>query len=90
LSKNSAGVCCRDATKRLFPPDGRRRTSAAGRKQEELRAKVAPLFNANAREIALTQNATMGTNFIANGLDLHPGDEVLLADQEHVGNKVKG
>ncbi len=56
-------------------------------KQEELRAKIAPLFNAKAREIALTQNATMGTNFIANGLDLHAGDEVLMTDQEHIGNK---
>jgi len=56
-------------------------------KQEELRAKIAPLFNAKPREIALTQNATMGTNFIANGLDLRPGDEVLMTDQEHVGNK---
>jgi selenocysteine lyase/cysteine desulfurase len=56
-------------------------------KQEELRAKIAPLLNAKAREIALTQNATMGTNFIANGIDLHPGDEVLMTDQEHVGNK---
>ncbi len=60
---------------------------AGYRKQEELRAKIAPLFNASAREIALTQNATMGTNFIAHGLDLRPGDEVLLTDQEHVGNK---
>ncbi len=35
----------------------------------------------------VTQNATMGTNFIANGLDLHAGDEVLMTDQEHIGNK---
>src|SRR6266545_5080597 len=60
---------------------------AGYRKQEELRAKVAPLLGANAREIALVQNATMGTNFIANGLDLHAGDEVLMTDQEHIGNK---
>lgn len=57
------------------------------RKQEELRAKVAPLLNAAANEVALTQNATMGTNFIANGLDLKPGDEVLMTDQEHIGNR---
>ena len=57
------------------------------RKQEDLRAKIAPLFNANMREIALVQNATMGTNFVAHGLELHPGDEVLMTDQEHIGNK---
>src|SRR5712691_6092181 len=60
---------------------------AGYRKQEELRAKVAPLFNAAPEEIALVQNATMGTNFIANGIDLQPGDEVLMTDQEHVGNR---
>jgi isopenicillin-N epimerase len=60
---------------------------AGYRKQEELRAKVAPLLNATGPEIALVQNATMGTNFVANGLDLQAGDEVLMTDQEHVGNR---
>jgi len=60
---------------------------AGYRKQEELRAKIATLFNATGPEIALTQNATMGTNFVANGLNLQPGDEVLMTDQEHVGNR---
>ena len=57
------------------------------RKQEELRTKVAALINASAREVALLQNATMGSNLIAQGLDLHFGDEVLLTDQEHIGNR---
>jgi selenocysteine lyase/cysteine desulfurase len=60
---------------------------AGYRKQEELRAKVASLLNVNGRELALLQNATMGSNFIANGLDLQPDDEVLLTDQEHQGNR---
>ena len=60
---------------------------AGYRKQEELRAKVASLINASAREVALLQNATMGSNFIAHGLELHFGDEVLLTDQEHIGNR---
>ena len=60
---------------------------AGYRKQEELRAKVAPLLNASPSEVALVQNATMGTNFVANGLELQPGDEVLMTDQEHVGNR---
>jgi isopenicillin-N epimerase len=57
------------------------------RKQEELRGKVASLINASAREVALVQNATMGSNFIAHGLELHFGDEVLMTDQEHIGNR---
>jgi selenocysteine lyase/cysteine desulfurase len=60
---------------------------AGYRKQEELRAKVASLLNVSGREIALLQNATMGSSFIAAGLDLAPEDEVLLTDQEHQGNR---
>jgi selenocysteine lyase/cysteine desulfurase len=55
------------------------------RPQEELRKKAAGILNATAGEIALVQNATMGLNFIANGLELRPGDEVLITDQEHPG-----
>jgi len=60
---------------------------AGYRKQDELRAKVASVINATAPEVALVQNATMGSNFIGNGLELQPGDEVLMTDQEHVGNR---
>jgi selenocysteine lyase/cysteine desulfurase len=58
---------------------------AGYRPQEELRNKAGGLLNAKGSEIALAQNATMGINFIANGLDLAAGDEVLLTDQEHPG-----
>jgi selenocysteine lyase/cysteine desulfurase len=49
------------------------------------RAAVGALAGAPADEVALTQNATMGMGFLAAGLDLEPGDEVLTTDQEHVG-----
>lgn len=55
------------------------------RPELELREKIAALVGATAEEIALTQNATFGANYVANGLDLHPGDEVILTNQEHVG-----
>jgi selenocysteine lyase/cysteine desulfurase len=58
---------------------------AGYRPQRELRKKAGGILNAAAEEIALVQNATMGINFIANGLQLQPGDEVLLTDQEHPG-----
>lgn len=52
-----------------------------------LREKLGRLINAGAHEIALTQNATFGMNFMAHGLDLGPGDEVLMTDQEHPGGR---
>ncbi len=50
-----------------------------------LRGKLGRLVKAEAEEIALTQNATLGMNFAAHGLDLKPGDEVITTDQEHPG-----
>ena len=51
----------------------------------DVRAAAGRFVNASAAEIALTQNATMGMNFLANGLDLAAGDEVVSTDQEHGG-----
>jgi selenocysteine lyase/cysteine desulfurase len=51
----------------------------------EVRQAAGRFVNASAAEIALTQNATMGMNFLANGLDLAAGDEVVSTDQEHGG-----
>ena len=50
-----------------------------------LRTAVGAFVNAKPDEIAVTQNATMSMNFLANGLDLAPGDEVISTDQEHSG-----
>jgi selenocysteine lyase/cysteine desulfurase len=50
-----------------------------------VRAAAGRFVNASGSEIALTQNATMGMNFLANGLDLGAGDEVVSTDQEHGG-----
>ncbi len=49
----------------------------------ELRAKMGRLINADAMEIAIVQNATFGMNFLANGMDLKDGDEVITTNQEH-------
>ena len=51
----------------------------------EFRAEAGAFINAPAEEIAFTQNATMGMSFIANGLELAAGDEVLSTNQEHTG-----
>ncbi|HKK75620.1 MAG TPA: aminotransferase class V-fold PLP-dependent enzyme [Saprospiraceae bacterium] len=51
-----------------------------------LRTKIANLINArDLKEIALTQNATMGMNYISNGLDFKPGDEFINTNREHGG-----
>jgi selenocysteine lyase/cysteine desulfurase len=51
----------------------------------EFRAEAGAFINAPADEIAFTQNATMGMSFIANGVDLVAGDEVISTNQEHSG-----
>ena len=50
-----------------------------------LRTKVGKLINAEAAEIAMTDNVTNGMSYIANGLTLQPGDEIITTDQEHGG-----
>jgi len=52
---------------------------------EPHRSLAGRILNAPAQEIAITQNATMGCSFLANGIELEPGDEVLSTDQEHSG-----
>ena len=53
--------------------------------QLPIREKLGSLVNAAGQDLALTQNATMGMNFVANGIDLKAGDEVILTDREHPG-----
>ena len=50
-----------------------------------IRTAVGAFINAKPDEVAITQNATMSMNFLANGLDLAAGDEVITTDQEHGG-----
>jgi selenocysteine lyase/cysteine desulfurase len=54
-------------------------------KKEDVRAKLARFINASPDEVVITRNTTEGMNFVANGLDLEEGDEVLLSSMEHPG-----
>lgn len=54
-------------------------------KVEEVRKKLAEFVNASPEEVIITHNTTEGINFVANGLDLKPGDEVLMSQLEHPG-----
>lgn len=52
-----------------------------------LRARIGKIMGGAREEIALTRNATMGMSYIAQGLDLVAGDEVIMTDQEHPGGR---
>ena len=53
------------------------------RQKNEVRIKLAQFINASPDETVINRNTTEGMNFVANGLDMKPGDEVLLSDMEH-------
>jgi selenocysteine lyase/cysteine desulfurase len=48
---------------------------------------LAQFVGASRDQIALTRNATESNSYIANGLELSAGDEVLISDQEHPGGE---
>lgn len=53
----------------------------------EFRDPVAAFVGCNRDELALLRNATEANSYIANGLDMKEGDEVLMTDQEHPGGE---
>src|ERR1700686_4745976 len=53
----------------------------------EFRDPLAAFVGCKRDEIALVRNATEANSYIANGLDMKPGDEVLMTDQEHPGGE---
>ena len=55
---------------------------------EATRTKVANTLHASADEIVLAENATVGINIVANGIDWRPGDNVVLSTHEHPGNRI--
>ena len=55
------------------------------RKIEEVRHKLARFIGATPDEVVITRNTTEGMNFVAGGLDLGKGDEVILSTMEHPG-----
>jgi selenocysteine lyase/cysteine desulfurase len=53
----------------------------------EFRDPLAEFLGCKRDEIALVRNATEANSYIANGVDLKAGDEVLMTDQEHPGGE---
>ena len=53
----------------------------------DFRDPLATFVGCTRDEIALVRNATEANNYIANGVDMKAGDEVLMSDQEHPGGE---
>lgn len=53
----------------------------------QFRDPLAEFIGCKRDELALLRNATEGNSYIANGLDLKAGDEVIMTDQEHPGGE---
>jgi len=53
----------------------------------QFRDPMAEFIGCKREELALLRNATEANSYIANGVDLKAGDEVLMTDQEHPGGE---
>jgi isopenicillin-N epimerase len=53
----------------------------------EFRDPLAAFVGCTRDEIAMLRNATEANSYIANGIELKAGDEVLITDQEHPGGE---
>ena len=66
------------------PSPANRRKLGEGR--EEARRRVAAYLNATPEDIVLTRNTSESNNVVSSGLDLGPGDEVLVYSANHPSN----
>jgi selenocysteine lyase/cysteine desulfurase len=57
-----------------------------GSLRERLRGKLAALLGAANDEIAITRNTSEASNIVVQGLDLKPGDEVIITAHNHPSN----
>jgi selenocysteine lyase/cysteine desulfurase len=53
----------------------------------QYRDPLAKFIGCNRDELALLRNATEANSYVANGIDMKPGEEVLMTDQEHPGGE---
>jgi len=54
--------------------------------RESLRAKAARMLRVSADEVAVTRNTSEGSNIVVKGVNLKPGDEVVLTSHNHPSN----
>jgi isopenicillin-N epimerase len=53
----------------------------------DIRNALGKVLNVPGKDLALTQNATFGMNFVAHGLELRAGDEVIVLQNAHTGGR---
>jgi isopenicillin-N epimerase len=53
----------------------------------QFRDPLAAFVGCKRDELALVRNSTEANSYMANGIDMKPGDEVLMTDQEHPGGE---
>ncbi len=70
------------------------RSEIGGAKKERTRELLAGFLRVTPEEILITRNTSEANNWVSNGLDLGPGDEVLIFSDNHPSNnrawKAKG
>ena len=66
-------------------PSFQNRDKYAGMR-EGLRSKIAAMLRVDANEIAITRNTSEGSNIVVHGVDLKPGDEVVVTAHNHPSN----
>lgn len=54
--------------------------------RETLRSKLAAMLGVTADELAITRNTSEGSNIIVKGVELKPGDEVIVTEHNHPSN----
>ncbi|NIB38436.1 aminotransferase class V-fold PLP-dependent enzyme [Pseudomaricurvus alkylphenolicus] len=97
IAMNAANLCPSSApvTQTLFDrtndidadPSHENRAKYAERK-EYTRQLLAEMLGASSDEIAITRNTSESNRAVIGGIDLKPGDEVLIWDQNHESNNV--
>ncbi|UCH27769.1 MAG: aminotransferase class V-fold PLP-dependent enzyme [Trueperaceae bacterium] len=61
---------------------------AMQRRSEAVRSRLAQLIQADPDEIMLNENATIGINIVAQGISWRAGDNLILSNHEHPGNRI--
>ncbi len=74
---------CRSVMDDLAEACGLPAYDAYDRIRSQTKQMIANLLNASPEEIAFIKNTTEGNSLLAHGLDLKPGDSVVLCDLEH-------
>lgn len=63
-----------------------KRTEIRLGRETRARHKISELIRSSPEELCMVSNTSEGLNIIAQGLDFRPGDNIVLAEKEHIAN----